>query len=771
MGEQPCGTAGFRQPCGSLRLFFLAVIRRKARAGKACLLFCAWKEGDKMKATIEHESSGRLRIRLAQAAMTLEQADLLEAWLQSRPGVIQAVVHERTRCAVIRYQGGRDAVVEAVARFSYSAARKELAELPRSSRALNRKYQEKLAGKLAAKAFSSLFLPAPLRAARAAWHAVPFLWRGFCCLRRRQVRVELLDALSISVSLARGSFGTASTVMFLLELGELLEEWTHKKSVDDLARCMSLQVDRVWLRTEGGEALVPIGQVRQGDVISVRTGSVIPLDGEVLSGEAMVNQASLTGESVPVAKRCGTAVYAGTVIEEGDCAIRVTQQSGQSRYDKIVAMIEQSEQLKSAAESRAARLADRLVPYTLMGSALVWLLTRSTVRALSVLMVDFSCALKLAMPLAVLSAMREAGGAHITVKGGKFLEAVASADTIVFDKTGTLTRACPRLVDTVPFGGNDRREMLRLAACLEEHFPHSMANAVVRAAQEQGLSHEEMHSEVEYVVAHGISSTVGGVRVLIGSAHFVFEDEGSIVPAGEEAAFDALPDSCSHLYLSIGGELAAVFCIADPLRDEAKAVIDELRKLGVRRLVMLTGDSRRTAAAIAAQVGMDDYRAEVLPEDKARFVEEQRAAGRTVLMIGDGINDSPALSAADAGIAVSDGAAIAREVADITIAADSLYELVTLRRIAAKLTARISANYRFVIGFNGGLIGLGIAGVLPPATSAMLHNLSTLAVSLHSMTSLLPGESRFSRGVSKPGCPSAACGNASCPPQTASTVS
>lgn len=691
-----------------------------------------------MKATILHESSGRLRVRLAQKRMTPEQADLLEAYLQSCAGVAQAAVHERTCCAVIRYQGGRAAVLEAIGRFSYQDPRVAALAPLHSSRMLNRQYQEKLVGKVLVKAACSLFLPSPLQIARICWISFPFLRRGLRCLLRRRMHVELLDALSIGISIARRDFGTAGSVMFLLELGELLEEWTHKKSVDDLARCMALGVDRVWRKDGDTETLVPLGQIGAGDCIAVRMGGVIPIDGTIVEGEVMVNQASLTGESMPVAKRPGTAVYAGTVVEEGECVLRVTQHSGESRYDKIVSMIEQSERLKSTAESKASRLADRLVPYTLAGSALSFLLTRNVTRALSVLMVDFSCALKLAMPLAVLSAMREASAYHITVKGGKFLEAVAGADTIVFDKTGTLTHACPVVARVIPFGGRSEAEMLRVAACLEEHFPHSMANAVVRAARERRLAHEEMHSQVEYLVAHGISSTVDGEKVIIGSAHFVFEDEKTVIPAGEQAAFDALPAEFSHLYLAIGGELAAVICIADPLRGEAKAAIQALRALGIRRTVMLTGDSERTAAAIAAQVGVDDYRAEVLPEDKAHFVEAERAAGRTVIMLGDGINDSPALSAASVGIAISDGAAIAREIADVTIAADSLFELVALRLVAQGLMRRIHANYRFVIGFNGMLIVLGAAGVLMPAASAMLHNLSTLGISLRSMTNLLP---------------------------------
>ncbi len=691
-----------------------------------------------MKATILHESRGRMRVRMAQKAMTLAQADLLEAYLNSQAWCVRAVVHDRTRCAIIQYQGDRQAALAAISRFSYAdPAVAELAPM-HSSRALTRTYSDKLVAKVACKAACALFLPSPLRIARVCLHAIPFLRRGLGCLLRRRMKVELLDALSIGISMARNDFGTAGSVAFLLELGELLEEWTHKKSIDDLARCMSLQVDRVWLKTGDSEILTPIAQVRPGDLVAVRMGNVIPLDGVIAQGEVMVNQASLTGESVPVAKRPGTAVYAGTVVEEGECVLQVSQQSGQNRYDQIVTMIERSERLKSAAENRAANLADKLVPYTLVGSLLAFGLTRNLTRALSVLMVDFSCALKLAMPLAVLSSMREAGGRHITVKGGKYLEAVAKADTIIFDKTGTLTHACPEVVKVIPFGGRHPQEMLRVAACLEEHFPHSMANAVVRAAQEQGLAHEELHSQVEYLVAHGISSTVGTEKVIIGSAHFVFEDEGCTIPAGEQDAFAALPDQYSHLYLAIAGELAAVICIADPLRQEASRVIAKLQALGITRTVMLTGDSDRTAAAIAAQVGVSQYQAEVLPEDKARFVEAQRAAGHTVIMVGDGINDAPALSAADVGIAISDGAAIAREIADITISADTLEELVTLRRLSIALMKRIQSNYRFVIGFNSGLIGLGVAGLLAPATSAMLHNLSTLGISLKSMTNLLP---------------------------------
>ena len=689
-----------------------------------------------MNATILHESRGRIRFRLRQKQMTLAQADLLEAWIQGKSWCRQVTVHERTCCVILYYDGTRQAVLNEIRHFSWQEAERTTALPAHSSRALNREFEEKLVAKVVCKAACTLFLPSPLRIARILWHMIPFVRRGLRCLLRRRIKVELLDALSISISACRRDFGTAGMVMFLLEVGELLEEWTRKKSVADLARCMSLNVDRVWLRTAQGEVLVPVSQIQPGDAVVVRAGGIVPVDGLVLEGEVTVNQASLTGESIPVPKRPGGAVYAGTVVEEGECVLEVKQASGQSRYDQIVHMIEQSEQMKSEAESKAANLADKLVPYTFAGSLLSFALTRNVARALSVLMVDFSCALKLAMPLAVLSAMREAGRAHITVKGGKFLEAVAAADTIVFDKTGTLTHACPRVAQVVSFGGKEESEMLRLAACLEEHFPHSMANAVVEEAKRRGLRHDEYHSKVEYLVAHGIASTVDGERVLIGSAHFVFEDEGCVIPEGEQDRFDALPPEYSHLYLAVGGQLAAVICISDPLREEAEEALSALRTLGITSTVMLTGDSYRTAAAIAAQVGVDDFRAGVLPADKAEYVARLRREGHTVLMVGDGINDSPALSEADAGIAISDGAAIAREIADITIAADSLWELVELRRIAMALMARIHSNYRFVIGFNGTLIALGVAGVLPPATSATLHNLSTLGVSLRSMSRL-----------------------------------
>ena len=594
-----------------------------------------------------------------------------------------------------------------------------------------------LGKELRGRVFRKVFLPAPIAAAYTVWRSIAFVWKGVRCLLHRKLEVEVLDALSITASLLRGDYSTAGSVMFLLTVGSLLEEWTRKKSLDDLARSMALNVDKVWVRTPQGEVLVPLTRVHAGDEVVVRSGNMIPLDGTVLEGEAMVNQAALTGESMPVRKTAGATVYAGTVVEEGECVLVAKAEGGANRYDKIVAMIEESEKLKSSTENRALLLADRLVPWCLAGTVATYAFTRNVTRAISILMVDFSCALKLSMPLAVLSAMRECGEYHITVKGGKYLEALAKADTIVFDKTGTLTHATPQVVQVVPFSGCGEQEVLQLAACLEEHFPHSMANAVVRAAKERGISHEEMHSEVEYIVAHGIASRVGGTRVVIGSAHFIFEDEGCTIPAGEQAKFDALDPQYSHLYLAASGVLAGVICIADPLRPEAAQVLHKLRRLGITQTVMMTGDSDRTARAIAAQVGVDRCFAEVLPEDKAAFVRDAKAEGHTVVMIGDGINDSPALSAADIGIAIHSGAAIAREIADVTIRADSLEELVTLKAIANALQKRVGSNYRFVLSFNSALILLGALGILPPATSAMLHNLSTLGISLRSMTDLL----------------------------------
>ena len=689
-----------------------------------------------MKAIIEHEIRGRIRFRFVQKQMSLEQADLLEAWFRKVSGVTQVTVHERTRCLVVQFRGDRKTILAAVSSFSWEQAEKTVTPPAHSSRELNREFQEKLVAKIVMKTASTLFFPMSWQIVRTCWHAIPFVKRGLHCIFRRKMQVELLDAISVGISLARRDFPTAGSVMFLLELGELLEEWTRKKSIQDLAQCMSLNVDRVWLRTPEGEVLVPISQVQPGDRLVVRAGGVIPVDGVVVEGEAMVNQASLTGESVPIEKRLDSPVYAGTVVEEGECILEVRQASGQSRYDQIITLIEQSEQMKSATESKAANLADKLVPYTFAGSVLAFLLTRNPTRALSVLMVDFSCALKLAMPLTVISAMREAGKEHMTVKGGKFMEAMAQADTIVFDKTGTLTNACPRVAQVVPFCGYEEQEMLRLAACLEEHFPHSVANAVVEEARQRELKHEEYHSKVQYIVAHGIASKVGDQKVVIGSAHFVFEDEKCVIPEEEREKFDALPPEYSHLYLAIDNKLAAVICIVDPLREEASAVLAALKDIGIHKTVMLTGDSERTAAAIAAQVGVDHFDAEVLPEDKANFVAELRRRGHTVVMVGDGINDSPALSEADVGIAISDGAAIAQEISDITISGESLWELVRLRQISVEMMKRIHANYRFVLGFNSMLIVLGVFGILAPAASATLHNLSTLGISLHSMTAL-----------------------------------
>ena len=670
--------------------------------------------------------------------MTLHQADVLEYYLRAQGGVRSVKVYDRTQDAVVLYDAERGSMLRALAGFSFAKA--EAMELvpEHTSRALNREFEDRLAVTVMCRCISKLFLPAPVTTAVALARSVRYLREGLSALLRGQLSVAVLDATAVTVSMARGDFATAGSVMFMLRLGEILEEWTHKKSVADLAGAMSLHVEQVWLKTGEAETLVPIQTVKAGDEIVVRTGSLIPLDGRVVAGEAMVNQASLTGEPLPVVKREGSLVYAGTVAEEGACVIRVEKASGSGRYDRIVRMIEESEKLKSTAEDKASRLADRLVPYTLGGTLLTYLLTRDANKTLAVLMVDFSCALKLAMPIAVLSAMRESSGYHISVKGGRFLEAVAQADTVVFDKTGTLTHAMPTVAKIVPFGGHDEAEMLRLAACLEEHYPHSMANAVVEEAKRRGLTHEEYHSQVQYIVAHGISSMVEGKRVLIGSAHFVFEDEGCRVPEGERAKFDALPAVYSHLYLCIAGELAAAICIHDPLRGEAKDAIHALHALGIGKVVMMTGDNRRTAEAVAAEVGVDEFYAEVLPEDKAAFIRSEKAAGRTVIMIGDGVNDSPALSEADAGIAISTGAAIAREIADITVASEDLFALVTLRRLSGELMKRIQHNYRFIVSFNFSLIVLGVLGLLPPTASALLHNMSTLGISLKSMTELLP---------------------------------
>ncbi len=689
-----------------------------------------------MRCTILHECAGRLRIHAQQRRMTLLQADILEAYLRRLPGVTSAAVYDRTCDAVICYRGPREQVISALARFSYEQAAELAPE--HSSRTLNREYEEKLVLAVCRRAVSQLFFPVPLRTAITAVRSVRYIKEGLDCLLRGKIQVPVLDAAAVTVSMLRGDFETAGSIMFLLGVGDTLNEWTHKKSVADLAGAMALNVDKVWLETEQGSVLVPVGDVKAGDRITVRTGGMIPLDGKVAGGEAMVNQASITGEPLAVRKTAGGYVYAGTVVEEGSCTILVDKAAGGGRYDRIVKMIEESEKLKSKTEDQASHLADSLVPYSLGATALIWLITRSAARALAVLMVDFSCALKLSMPIAVLSAMKEAGTYHLSVKGGRFLEAVSQADTIVFDKTGTLTHAAPVVAQVVTFGGYPENDMLRLAACLEEHFPHSMAKAVVTESARRGLRHEERHSQVQYIVAHGISSSVGDEKVVIGSHHFVFEDEGCVVPEDELDKFDAIPGEFSNLYLAISGVLAAVICIKDPLREEAPAVIAGLRKLGITKLVMMTGDNEKTARAVAQAVGVDEYRAEVLPEDKAAFVRSEHALGRRVIMLGDGVNDSPALSEADVGIAISDGAAIAREVADITVAADDLNALLTLKELSDALMRRIHGNYRAIIGFNFMLICLGVAGVLPLATSALLHNTSTLLISLHSMTDLLP---------------------------------
>ena len=691
-----------------------------------------------MKCTILHEGKGRMRVHVEKVRMTLHRADVLEAYLNHNDAIVHAAVYERTGDVVITYTGKRTAAIAILAGYKFDVAEYDALVTSADSRRLNREYQDKMFDLVAGRCLRKLFLPAPLDAAYTAFRSIRFLWKGVRCVLHRKLEVEVLDALSIGVSILRSDFATAGSVMFLLNLGSLLEEWTRKKSLDDLARSMALNVDKVWVRSQGTEVLVPLTKVRSGDEVVVRSGNMIPLDGTVLEGEAMVNQAALTGESMPVRKAEGSTLYAGTVVEEGECVFIAKAEGGSNRYDKIVAMIEESEKLKSSTENRALVLADKLVPWCLGATVVTYLLTRNATRAISCLMVDFSCALKLSMPLAVLSAMRECGSYHITVKGGKYLEALSKADTIVFDKTGTLTRATPQVVDVVPFSGCNEREVLQLAACLEEHFPHSMANAVVRAAKERGISHEEMHSEVEYIVAHGIASRVGGQRVVIGSHHFVFEDEKCTIPTAEQQKFDALKPAYSHLYMAASGQLVGVICISDPLRPEAAAVLNGLRALGIRNTVMMTGDSERTAAAIAKQVGVDRFFAEVLPEDKANFVQQAKAEGHTVVMIGDGINDSPALSAADIGIAINSGAAIAREIADVTIKADSLEELVALKAIANSLQKRVHANYRFVLTFNSTLIALGALGILQPASSAMLHNLSTIGISLKSMTNLLP---------------------------------
>ena len=691
-----------------------------------------------MKFQILHESLGRVRLRTVRPFMSMEQADLLEAYLTALPGVEHVTVHERVCGVIIVFRGDRAALYQSLAAFSYELAAEQVHVLSRNSRAINREYKEKLVFRVLRHYLKKLFLPMPVRRVITTCMAVPRIWRAGRVLLSGRLTVDVLDGVAIGVSLLTGDHPTAGSVRFLLSLGETLDEWTHKKSVDDLAKSMSLQVEQVWLRTEdGSQVMTSLDEVKTGDRIIVHTGHVLPMDGVLEEGDVMLNQASLTGESVPVAKRPGSAVYAGSVVEEGNCVVRVTGSPGENRYDRIVRMIEESERLKSGAESRAYNLADKLVPWCLGGSLLTWLLTGNTTRAVSVLMVDFSCALKLSMPLSVLSAMREAGRHKITVKGGKFLEKLSQADTVIFDKTGTLTNACPTVAEVIPFNGQDEREMLRVAACLEEHFPHSVANAVVRAAQERGLNHREMHSEPEYVVAHGIATRIGGERAVIGSRHFVFEDEGVKIRPEDQPQFDALDHGCSWLYLAIGGVLSAAIGILDPLRPEAEEIVELLHQAGIGKAVMLTGDSRNTAAAIAKTLQIDDYRAEVLPEDKAAYIKAEQTQGRTVVMIGDGINDAPALSLADVGIAIGSGATIAREVADITIAAEDLRELVLLRRLSEKLMQRIGRNYRFVMGFNSALIFFGALGLLPPATSALLHNSSTLLLSMDCLTDLL----------------------------------
>lgn len=688
-----------------------------------------------MKCKIMHESKGRMRVRFCINRMTLKQADTAEYALSAVVGVTRVQVFDRTCDIVIAYTCPREKIIGELSAFSFDDVKNTALVPEHTGRELNKQYEEKLAALVIRRAVNKFILPMPIRRIISVIKAAKYIFRGLKCLLKGRLEVSVLDATAIGVSLLRGDFNTAGSVMFLLNVGDILDEWTHRKSIDDLARTMSLGVEQVWIKTsDGQEVLMPVNEVRRGDMVVVRTGSMIPLDGKVVSGDAMVNQASMTGESVPVHKSEGAYVYAGTVVEDGECTIAVENTAGGGRYDRIVKMIEESEKMKSAAEDKASHLADKLVPWSLGGTMLTWLLTRNATKALSILMVDFSCALKLAMPISVLSAMRDCSRAGITVKGGRFMEAIAEADTIVFDKTGTLTHSSPRVAQVITFGDRDEDEMLRLAACLEEHYPHSIANAVVAEAEKRGLIHEEFHSKVEYVVAHGISSMVEGERVLIGSHHFIIEDEQCTPP--DERVFRHLPKEYSHLYLAIGGEVAAVICIEDPLREEAADVVKKLHEYGISRVVMMTGDNERTAKAVAEKVGVDEYHAEVLPEDKAAFIRAEHEAGRRVVMIGDGVNDSPALSEADAGIAISTGAAIAREIADITISADDLYALVELKRLSNALMSRIGWNYRTIIGFNGGLIALGVLGVLPPATSALLHNASTLAIGLRSMTEL-----------------------------------
>ena len=692
-----------------------------------------------MKFTIKHESRGRMRVHMEQYRMTYEQADTLLYVIHNHRNVTFVKVYDRTADAVIEYVGDREQIIELLRHFHYESANVPQTVIKTSGRELNNSYQEKLIGSVVWHYSKKLLLPLPIRIALTIGQSVKYIGIGLKCLLQRKIEVPVLDATAITVSLITKDFSTASSIMFLLGIGELLEEWTHKKSVDDLARSMSLNVSKVWLKTpENQEILVESSKIEKGDKVVVHMGNVIPFDGEVLDGDAMVNQASLTGESVPVQRTVGNTVFAGTVVEEGEITIRVKEVEGNNRFDQIVTMIEESEKLKSELEGKAEHYADKLVPWTLGATGLTYLLTRNVTKAMSILMVDFCCALKLAMPISVLSAIREASLYNVTVKGGKFLEAVAEADTIVFDKTGTLTKAHPTVVDVVNFNDEySSDDMLRVAACLEEHFPHSMAKAVVDAASKKGLSHEEMHTKVEYIVAHGIATSINGKRTVIGSYHFVFEDEKCVVPEGKEPLFESLPLYYSHLYLAIEGKLSAVICIEDPLRDEAAAVVTSLKKAGISKVVMMTGDSERTASVIAKKVGVDEYYAEVLPEDKAAFVEKEKDKGRKVIMIGDGINDSPALSAANVGIAISDGAEIAREIADITVGSDDLYQIVTLKYISNALMKRIKSNYRKIVGFNSGLIALGVAGVLPPTTTALLHNGSTILISVNSMKNLL----------------------------------
>ena len=690
-----------------------------------------------MKFVVKHEIKGRIRVHFCQKRMTFEEADTLQYYLDSQEMITSSKVQERTQDATICYTGEKSAVIALLRSFQYEKVDVPDVYRQNSGRETNREYWDKLVTKVVVHYGNKLFLPMPIRTVITGVKSVKYIYQGIHTLLQRKIEVPVLDATAIGVSMFRGDISTAGSVMFLLGIGEILEEWTHKKSVDDLARSMSLNISRVWLCNDGQEMLVPTTEIQTGDLVRVHMGNMVPFDGTVAEGEAMVNQASLTGESEPVRKYIESTVYAGTVVEEGELTIRVKETNGSSKFDKIVTMIEESEKLKSGLESKAEHLADRLVPYTLLGTGITYLLTGNITKAISVLMVDFSCALKLAMPISVFSAIREASNYHVTVKGGRYLEAMAEADTIVFDKTGTLTKAQPTVKQVVAFNGMSENELLRIAACLEEHFPHSMAKAVVQAAIDRHLVHEELHSKVEYIVAHGISSKINDKKVVIGSYHFVFEDEKCAVPDGMMEAFDKLPSECSHLFMAIDHELAAVICIEDPLREEAAAVVRKLKETGISKVVMMTGDSDRTAKAIAARVGVDEYYSEVLPEDKASFVEEEKKAGRKVIMIGDGINDSPALSAADIGIAISDGAEIAREIADITVGADGLNELVTLKLISDGLMKRIHKNYRFIVGFNTGLIVLGVAGILQPATSALLHNTSTLMIGLKSMQDIL----------------------------------